>query len=232
LLPRIIERTTVENNYVMIRYREKAFAFYGFDKLDRSDMGYGVESDVSDLTHSLKDRLLKGKEKRIKRGMRRDKDNSSLLTNRAKLQGIKQERFQNDLKHRMQSRSLQRAAEEKDLLRARAIEDKNGTGNSLKRGIQDATRGIKHGIQDMSDKYFESTSGRSLGGDLALAGLATGAGYLAVKAIKKARYDRQQAKEQAEGRYNTGMQKPQQVQPQPQPQPQQVQYQQPQRRVM
>lgn len=213
----------------MIRYREKAFALFGSDDPDFSDTGYSTATGVSDLTHNLKDRLLKGREKRIKRGMRRDKDNSSLLTNRAKLQGIKQERFQNDLKHRMQSRSLQRAAEKKDLLRARVIEDKNGTSNSLKRGIQDATRGIKHGIQDLSDKYFESTSGRSLGGDLALAGLATGAGYLAVKAIKKARYDRQQAKEQAEGRYNTGMQKPQQVQSQPQPQ--QVQYQQPQRRV-
>ena len=159
----------------MIKFKEKSF---------------GLLSGLNDLDHKLNDKVLDKEAKKIKRRMKWDRDDSHLLTNKAKLQGIKQERFQNDLAHRTRKRSLQRAAEEKDLARARAIEDKNGTGNALKRGIQDATRNIKHGIQNASDKYFGSTSGRSLGGDLALAGLAAGAGYLAVKAIKKAKYDR------------------------------------------
>lgn len=102
---------------------------------------------------------------------------------------------------RLINRAKERHQELSGIERERAIEDKHGFGKPTQRKVQDAKLNAKYKLQDLSDQYYGSTEGRSLAGDAALATAGLAGGYLAYKAIKKARYDKKMAKEQAESKF-------------------------------
>ena len=142
------------------------------------------------------------KDKRaLKRAERKDKNGYHSLEHEAMRDSLKHQKFEAELNERLAKRKLARLAEKKDIKRARSLEDANGGGNNLKRKFQDTKLNAKYKLQDLSDNYFEKTEGRSLAGDAALATAGIGVGYLTYKAIKKAKYDKKKAQEQAENKF-------------------------------
>lgn len=140
----------------------------------------------------------------LRKARRKDKGGYHRHEHDAMQKHLEHRKFLADYDKRMKDRSSARQLEQSDIQKARALEDASGTGNNFKRSIQDAKLNAKYKLQDWSDNYFKATEGRSLGGDIALAGAAVGAGYLAHKAIKKAKYDKEQAKLQAEKKFKKG----------------------------
>ena len=143
---------------------------------------------------------LKELRKQAKKDRRRLEGNKE--TYDAYLDRLDDEEHNIKYQNRLDQRQLKRSIEQRDINQARAIEDEAGTGNDFKRKVQDLKLDAKYKLQDLSDSYYGKTGGRSLLGDSVLGAAAIGGGYLAYKTLKKAKYEKEQAKKKAEEKFN------------------------------
>ena len=188
----------------MIRFKEKEFSSTVRSRLKDINSDIKKSDRQKERSESIYDNYQDGfkKDRRaLRRSIRKDKNGLHEHEHDALKRILKKEEFEVDLNKRMSERATTRAQERKDLSVARAREDAAGIGNGFRRKIQDAGIAAKYKLQDLSDNYYKGTEGRSLAGDAALATAGLAGGYLAYKAIKKAKYDKEQAKLAAENKF-------------------------------
>lgn len=138
----------------------------------------------------------------IKKAIRKDRKGVYRREYDALLAAKKKEQFKINHLKRVHDRDVAQAQELHSLAKAREYEDAAGIAPKDRvRRFEDFKISTKHKLQDAADAYYGKTGGRSLGGDVALGTAGLAGGYIAYKYLKKAKYERDKAKKQAEDRF-------------------------------